>query len=52
MANELLDAALHSGARQLDEKLYLETFAVREAPQRSTHRLKPLVGSAPVPQSV
>ena len=28
MASELLDAAIQSGARQLDEKLYLETFAV------------------------
>jgi type II secretory pathway predicted ATPase ExeA len=53
MANELLDAALHSGARQLDEKLYLETFAVRDAPQRSSHRLKPLATreTSPVPQN-
>ncbi len=28
MANELLDAAVQRGARQLDEKLYLEIFAV------------------------
>jgi general secretion pathway protein A len=33
MANELLDAAIQSGARQLDEKLYLETFAVPTAPE-------------------
>jgi hypothetical protein len=53
MANELLDAALDSGARQLDEKLYLATFAVREAPQRSAHRLKPLGvrDPSPVPQN-
>jgi hypothetical protein len=34
MASELLDAALQSGVRQLDEKLYLETFAVPPAPER------------------
>src|SRR5439155_24860365 len=38
MANELLDAAIQSGVHQLDEKLYLETFAVPAAPERSRFR--------------
>jgi general secretion pathway protein A len=51
MANELLDAALQSGARQLDEKLYLETFAVPTPPDRG--RLRPTAGRSalPVPQN-
>lgn len=48
MAGELLDAALQSGARQLDEKLYLETFAVPAAPERG--RLRTAARLA-VPQS-
>jgi hypothetical protein len=28
MANELLDAAVQRDAKQIDEKLYLEVFAV------------------------
>jgi type II secretory pathway predicted ATPase ExeA len=34
MAAELLDAGLQRDARQLDEKLYLETFAVPSPPER------------------
>jgi hypothetical protein len=49
MANELLDAALQSGARQLDEKLYLETFAVPAAPDRG--RLRPTAARSTVPQN-
>lgn len=41
MANELLDAAVQRGARQLDEKLYLEIFAVPASPGRP--RTKPSV---------
>jgi type II secretory pathway predicted ATPase ExeA len=35
MANELLDAAMQRDARQLDEKLYLDVFAVPTAPGRA-----------------
>ena len=48
MASELLDAAIQSGTRQLDEKLYLETFAVPTAPERG--RLRAASRSA-VPQT-
>ena len=46
IANELLDAAIQSGARQLDEKLYLETFAVPTTPERGRLRV-PATRSAP-----
>ena len=49
MANELLDAAIQSGARQLDEKLYLETFAVPPAPERGRTRVT--AARSPVPQN-
>ncbi len=49
MAGELLDAAIQSGARQLDEKLYLETFAVPAAPDRG--RLRSTAARSPVPQT-
>ncbi len=49
MAGELLDAAIQSGTRQLDEKLYLETFAVPAAPERG--RLRAAAARAPVPQT-
>ena len=49
MASELLDAAIQSGARQLDEKLYLETFAVPAAPDRS--RPRPTGARSPIPQT-
>ena len=49
MASELLDAAIQSGARQLDEKLYLETFAVPAAPERG--RLRAAAGRATIPQN-
>ena len=49
MASELLDAAIQSGARQLDEKLYLETFAVPATPDRG--RLRSNGARAPVPQN-
>lgn len=51
MANELLDAAIQSGARQLDEKLYLETFAVPAAPERGRLRLPTVRPAAPVPHN-
>ena len=51
MANELLDAAIQSGARQLDEQLYLETFAVPAAPERGRPRLSPVRPATPVPQN-
>jgi general secretion pathway protein A len=38
MAAELLDAGIQREARQLDEKLYLEVFAVPAAPQRGRAR--------------
>jgi hypothetical protein len=38
MASELLDAAIQSGVRQLDEKLCLETFAVPATPERGRLR--------------
>ena len=49
MASELLDAAIQSGTRQLDEKLYLETFAVPSTPDRG--RLRSNGARAPIPQS-
>jgi len=49
MASELLDAAIQSGTRQLDEKLYLETFAVPSTPDRG--RLRSNGARAPVPQT-
>ena len=49
MASELLDAALQSGAHQLDEKLYLETFADPAAPDRS--RFRPTSTRSPVRQN-
>ena len=49
MANELLDAAIRSDARQLDEKLYLETFTVPAAPERG--RLRAAAPRAHVPQT-
>jgi type II secretory pathway predicted ATPase ExeA len=49
MAAELLDAAIQSGARQLDEKLYFETFAVPATPERG--RLRPSAPRSPVPQT-
>ncbi len=49
MAGELLDAAIQAGARQLDEKLYLETFAVPAAPDRG--RLRAAATRAPVPHN-
>lgn len=49
MASELLDAALQSGVRQLDEKLYLETFAIPVASERG--RLRPGVARSSVPQN-
>ncbi len=51
MANELLDAAIQSGARQLDEKLYLETFAVSPAPERGRPRSATGRTTSPVPQN-
>ena len=51
MANELLDAAIQSGARQLDEKLYLETFSVPAAPEPARLRLPPVRPASPVPQN-
>lgn len=51
MANELLDAAIQSGARQLDEQLYLETFAVPATPDRGRLRIPTGRAAAPVPQS-
>jgi hypothetical protein len=50
MANELLDAALQSGARQLDEKLYLQTFAVPATPDRGRLRVPPVRPAPAVPQ--
>jgi general secretion pathway protein A len=38
MAGELLDAAVQRGAKQLDEKLYLEVYAVGAGPQRRNRR--------------
>lgn len=38
MAGELLDAGIQRDARQLDEKLYLEVFAVSATPERSRSR--------------
>jgi len=38
MANELLDAAVQRDARCLDEKLYLEVFAVPPPPERAKTR--------------
>jgi general secretion pathway protein A len=38
MAGELLDAAVQRGAKQLDEKLYLEVYAVSAGPQRRSRR--------------
>ena len=52
MANELLDAAIQSGARQLDEKLYLETFAVPAAPDRGRLRTSALRPAPAIPQNV
>jgi type II secretory pathway predicted ATPase ExeA len=49
MAGELLDAALQSGTRQLDEKLYRETFAVSAAPERG--RLRAAAPRATLPQT-
>jgi type II secretory pathway predicted ATPase ExeA len=49
MASELLDAAIQSGVRQLDEKLYLETFAVPAAPDRA--RLRPSAARSSVPHN-
>ena len=34
MANELLDAAVQQGLKQIDEKLYLESFAVPSGTER------------------
>jgi len=51
LANELLDAAIQSGARQLDEKLYLETFAVPTAPDRGRLRVPTVRPATPVPQN-
>ena len=51
MANELLDAAIQSGARQLDEKLYLETFAVSATPERGRLRVSAARSTMPVPQN-
>jgi len=51
MANELLDAAIQSVARQLDEKLYLETFAVPATPDRGRLRIPTGRAAAPIPQS-
>ena len=51
MANELLDAAIQSGARQLDEKLYLETFAVPTGPQRGRLKGSPARSATAVPQN-
>ena len=51
MANELLDAAIQSGARQLDEKLYLETFAVPAAPERGRPRGSAARAATAVPQN-
>ena len=50
LANELLDAAIQSGARQLDEKLYLETFAVPPAPDRGRPRIATARTTPAVPQ--
>jgi hypothetical protein len=49
MASELLDAALQSGDPQLDEKLYLETFAVPAASDRG--RIRPSVARSSVRQN-
>jgi general secretion pathway protein A len=38
MANELLDAAVQRKLKQLDEKLYLDCFAVPSAPRRQSKR--------------
>jgi len=38
MAGELLDAGIQREVRQLDEKLYLEVFAVSATPERSRSR--------------
>jgi len=38
MAGELLDAAVQRDLKQLDEKLYLEVFAVPTGPQRARGR--------------
>ena len=38
MANELLDAAVQRKLKQLDEKLYLDCFAVPTAPRRQSRR--------------
>jgi general secretion pathway protein A len=38
MAGELLDAAVQRGAKQLDEKLYLEIYAVGAGPQQRNRR--------------
>ncbi len=51
MASELLDAALQSGARQLDEKLYLETFAVPTTPDRGRLRVSATRPAPAVPQN-
>ncbi len=51
MANELLDAAIQVGARQLDEKLYLETFAVPTSPERGRLRVPAGRSPTPVPQN-
>jgi len=51
MANERLDAAIQSGAPQLDEQLDLETFAVPAAPDRGRPRIPTGRAAAPVPQS-
>ena len=51
MANELLDAALQSGVRQLDEKLYLETFAVPAPPERGRLRVSATRPTPAIPQN-
>lgn len=51
MANDLLDAAIQSGARQLDEQLYLETFAVPATPERGRLRVPAVRSATPVPQN-
>ena len=51
MANELLDAAIQAGARQLDEKLYLETFAAPAAAERGRPRTATSRNTTPVPQN-